>query len=164
MSTDSMSQSVDILSFRYIVSSRNRIRLNCTNSHKEETMRTTLLLVALPLLTFLLFCTTQKTPTVELQPCDVTGIKDKVKCGTLEVFENRATKAGRKINLKIVVAPATGPNRKADPLFYIPGGPGASATEDAPGVVTLMAKIRDQHDLVFVDQRGTGGSHNLDCS
>jgi len=127
-------------------------------------MRKTLILLALPLFTFLPCSTTQKTPTIELQPCDVTGIKEKVKCGTLEVFENRATKTGRKINLKIVVAPATGPNRKVDPLFYIPGGPGASATEDAPGVVTLMAKIREQHDLVFVDQRGTGGSHNLDCT
>src|SRR6476620_1182091 len=124
-------------------------------------MRKTLILLALPLFTFLPCSTTQKTPAIELQPCDVTGIKEKVKCGTLEVFENRATKTGRKINLKIVVAPATGPNRKADPLFYIPGGPGASATEDAPGVVTLMAKIREQRDLVFVDQRGTGGSHNL---
>jgi pimeloyl-ACP methyl ester carboxylesterase len=48
-------------------------------------------------------------------------------------------------------------------LFYIPGGPGSSATEDAPYVAQDWAKIRERRDLVFVDQRGTGGSNPLDC-
>ncbi|HJZ82237.1 MAG TPA: alpha/beta fold hydrolase, partial [Pyrinomonadaceae bacterium] len=98
-----------------------------------------------------------------LQPCDVARIPGKAQCGHLEVFENRATRKGRKISLKIIVLPATGAERSADPLFYIPGGPGSSATEDAPGVATLFAKIRERHDLVFLDQRGTGGSNPLNC-
>jgi pimeloyl-ACP methyl ester carboxylesterase len=100
---------------------------------------------------------------LQLQPCDVQGFKEKIKCGSLEVFENRKTRKGRKISLKIVVAPATSADRKPDPFFYIPGGPGSSATEDAPGVAMQLTNIREHRDLVFVDQRGTGGSNPLNC-
>src|SRR2546426_2765291 len=108
---------------------------------------------------------------ISLKPCEVSGakegVKEKVRCGTFEVFEDRIAKSGRKIALKIVVFPATGQatgqNRAADPLVYIPGGPGSSATEDAPFVAQQFAKIREHRDLVFVDQRGTGGSKPLHC-
>ena len=105
---------------------------------------------------------------ISLTPCEVPGpdpsTKDKARCGTFEVFEDREHKAGRKIALKIVVYPATDPDKAPDPLFYIPGGPGSSATEDAPFVAQQAAKIREHRDLVFVDQRGTGGSNPLNCS
>lgn len=103
-----------------------------------------------------------------LTPCEVPGTnpsnKDKARCGTFEVFEDREHQAGRKIALKIVVYPATGADKAPDPLFYIPGGPGSSATEDAPYVAQQMAKTRQHRDLVFVDQRGTGGSNPLNCN
>ena len=110
----------------------------------------------------------QTTPTaISLLPCEVPGpnpsTKDKARCGTFEVFEDRDLKSGRKIALKIVVYPATTPDKAAAPLFYIPGGPGSSATEDAPYVAQQAAKIREHRDLVFVDQRGTGGSNALNC-
>ena len=58
---------------------------------------------------------------VKLDPCEVPGagpnVKDKARCGTYEVFEDRAAKTGRKIKLSIVVYPATGANKAADPLF-----------------------------------------------
>jgi pimeloyl-ACP methyl ester carboxylesterase len=101
--------------------------------------------------------------TVTLTDCEVAGVPGKQKCGTLEVYENRATKTGRKISLNIVVYPATGEKREPDPLFYFAGGPGSAATEDAPGFAPVFAKIRLHRDLVFVDQRGTGKSHPLDC-
>jgi pimeloyl-ACP methyl ester carboxylesterase len=104
---------------------------------------------------------------LRLEPCEVPGAsegaKEKARCGTYEVFENRAAKRGRRIALKVVVFPATGQDRAADPLFYIPGGPGSSATEDAPYIAQGYAKIRERRDLVFVDQRGTGGSNPLNC-
>ena len=104
---------------------------------------------------------------VSLEPCELPGAregaKEQARCGTFEVFENRAARSGRKIKLKIVIFPATGPDRAPDPLFYIPGGPGSSATEDAPYVAQDYARIRERRDLVFVDQRGTGGSNPLDC-
>lgn len=102
-----------------------------------------------------------------LEPCEVPGANEgateKARCGTYEVFENRAAKTGRKVGLKIVVFPATGRNKAADPLFYIAGGPGSSATEDAPYIAQEYAKTRERRDLVFVDQRGTGGSNPLNC-
>ena len=105
---------------------------------------------------------------IEPRPCEVSGTKpdtkEKVLCATFEVFENRAARRGRKIPINIVVFPATGQDKAPDPLFYIPGGPGSSATEDAPYVAAGFAKIRERRDLVFVDQRGTGGSNPLNCT
>jgi pimeloyl-ACP methyl ester carboxylesterase len=101
--------------------------------------------------------------TIDLKPCTIENVEGKVLCGTHEVFENRATREGRKISLKIVVFAATGPNPQPDPFVYIPGGPGSSATEDAPYLAKPFARIREQRDLLFVDQRGTGGSNPLNC-
>jgi pimeloyl-ACP methyl ester carboxylesterase len=106
-------------------------------------------------------------PKITLQPCEVPGTqaeaKEKALCGTYDVFEDPVAKRGRKIAIKILVFPATGQNKATDPLFYIPGGPGSSATEDAPYVAQELAAIRERRDLVFVDQRGTGGSNPLNC-
>ena len=104
---------------------------------------------------------------LKLEPCEVPGVeegqKEKVQCGGLDVYENRVAKKGRKIRLNIVVFPATGPGKESDALFYIPGGPGSSATEDAPYLAKDFSRIREKRDLVFVDQRGTGGSNPLVC-
>lgn len=100
---------------------------------------------------------------VVLSDCQIQGVVN-AKCGTLAVYENRATKTGRMIDLKIVVLPATGDKREPDPLIYFAGGPGASSTEGAPGIAQAFPKIREHRDLVFVDQRGTGGSAPLDCT
>src|SRR6201991_981592 len=106
-------------------------------------------------------------PAASMKPCDVGGAngiaKEQVRCGTFEAYEDRNSMSGRKIALKIIVFPATGPDKALDPLFYIPGSPGSSATEDTPFVAPQFAKIREHRDLVFVDQRGTGGSNPLNC-
>lgn len=104
---------------------------------------------------------------VKLQPCEAPsaeqGKKDSVLCGKYEVYEDRTSKKGRRIPIKIVVYPATGSEKLSDPVWYIPGGPGSSATEDAPYVAQDFAALRAKRDLVFVDQRGTGGSNPLNC-
>lgn len=108
-----------------------------------------------------------QTRTISVVPCEVPGpdegAKVKALCAAHEVFEDRRAKRGRKIAIKIVIFPATGTTKRNDPLFYIPGGPGSSATEDAPYIAQEFAKIRQTRDLVFVDQRGTGGSNPLKC-
>ena len=98
-----------------------------------------------------------------LKDCEVRGVPGKARCGTLEVYEDRAARNGRKISLNIIVLPATTDQREADPLIYFAGGPGASATEDARGIALAFPKIREHRDLVFVDQRGTGNSNPLNC-
>jgi pimeloyl-ACP methyl ester carboxylesterase len=82
-------------------------------------------------------------------------------CGSYEVFENREARSGRKIALKIVVLPATGPERAPDPVFSLAGGPGEAATPEAGQLV--RTPLRAKRDLVFIDTRGTGGSNPLSC-
>lgn len=99
---------------------------------------------------------------IALTDCEIPGV-GKAKCGTYQVFENRAAKTGRQITMNIVVFPATGDKPAPDPIFYFAGGPGSGATEDARGIALEFKKLRERRDLVFVDQRGTGGSNPLNC-
>ncbi len=84
-------------------------------------------------------------------------------CGTFEVPENRVTREGRRIALKIVVAPALRRNAASDPLFVLEGGPGAGAATLAVDRLPMFRRYRTDRDLVFVDQRGTGESNRLGC-
>lgn len=99
-----------------------------------------------------------------LQPCTPEGVAGEARCGTYEVFEDRAARSGRTIKLHIVVLKALSPAPAPDPVFWLHGGPGAAATdmvEDAQGGV--LGAARQDRDLVFVDQRGTGASNPLKC-
>jgi pimeloyl-ACP methyl ester carboxylesterase len=101
-----------------------------------------------------------------LSSCKLPGLEREARCGTFEVFENRATRQGRKIALRIAVLPATGPASSAaarSPLFILVGGPGQSAVAAAKAFSDIFAGVLADHDVVLVDQRGTGGSHPLDC-
>lgn len=84
-------------------------------------------------------------------------------CGTLSVFENRQSKQGRQIPLKIVVAPALRRDAAPDPLFVLAGGPGQPAASMASGMLPAFRRFRTDRDIVFVDQRGTGESNRLGC-
>jgi pimeloyl-ACP methyl ester carboxylesterase len=82
-------------------------------------------------------------------------------CGKLTVFENRETRTGRTIDLNIVVLPAFDQKTKAEPLFSLAGGPGASSAEGADFWAGPGKEYRRRHDVVLVDQRGTGQSNRL---
>lgn len=99
----------------------------------------------------------------KLSPCTLPDKGGKALCGTYEVFENRETRSGRKLALRIVLLPATGPAREPDPVFYLSGGPGEGATEAASAPELVHSPLRTLRDLVFVDTRGTGGSNPLSC-
>lgn len=100
---------------------------------------------------------------VRLQPCRIAGVPFEVRCGIYEVREDRTARGGRKIPLYIVVLPARVPRVSADPVFFLEGGPGIPATESAAGMVEDLAPILAEHDIVLIDQRGTGRSNPLDC-
>ncbi len=85
-------------------------------------------------------------------------------CGTLKVYENRATKQGRQIDLNIVVLPALRSDAQPDPLFFLAGGPGQGAAKLAKVVRTIFQRVQSDRDIVLVDQRGTGKSNPLDCN
>jgi pimeloyl-ACP methyl ester carboxylesterase len=101
---------------------------------------------------------------LRLQPCELPGIAGEGRCGTLDVFENRSIRTGRRIGLHVVVIPAQGTTSALEPVFWLEGGPGAAATQ-AIGPVSrqYLRGLRADHDLVFVDQRGTGQSNPLTC-
>ena len=97
----------------------------------------------------------------KLRLCRLPGFSDEVLCGKLTVFENRQTREGRTIDLNIVVLPAFDQKRKAEPLFHLEGGPGVAATDFAGFYATAGKEYRRRHDVVLVDQRGTGKSNRL---
>ena len=99
------------------------------------------------------------------QPCEVPNVPGGGRCATYEVYENRAAAKGRKIGLHVLVLPARSKTPAPDPVFWLHGGPGAAATDTAPaaGKGGFLEGLRADHDLVFVDQRGTGRSHPLNC-
>lgn len=99
-----------------------------------------------------------------LEPCPMAGVEGEVLCGTHSVFENRAARTGRKIDLNIVVLKALAPKPEPDPLVVLVGGPGQSATEGAAGETRRFASIRETRDILLVDQRGTGKSNPLPCA
>ncbi len=102
-----------------------------------------------------------------LRPCEVSspeGAKKSALCGKYEVFENRSSRFGRKIPINVLVLPATGKGKIREPLFYFAGGPGSAATEEAPYIAEDLPGVRTDRDLVFADQRGTGGSNPLNCN
>jgi pimeloyl-ACP methyl ester carboxylesterase len=97
----------------------------------------------------------------KLKPCRLPGIDEELFCGKLTVFEDREKRAGRTIDLNVVVLPAFDQEQKAQPLFDLAGGPGASSV-DAAGFYAGPGKAyRQRHDVVCVDQRGTGQSNRL---
>ena len=98
-----------------------------------------------------------------LKPCVGDDAPTDAYCGTLRVFENRATKQGRQIDLNIVILPALSPESKPDPLFFLAGGPGQSATKLARAVREGFRRVQTDRDIVLVDQRGTGKSNPLEC-
>ncbi len=98
-----------------------------------------------------------------LAACVIGGVQ--AQCGKLAVPENTAVPAGRQIALSVAVLPATVKSaRRPDPLFYITGGPGGVDLEELPGISNGLAAINRHRDIVFVDQRGVGGSNPLQCT
>ena len=97
----------------------------------------------------------------KLHPCQVPGIKEQLLCGKFTVFENRQTRTGRTIDLNVVVLPALDQKSNKEPFFQLDGGPGVAATNAAGFYATDGREYRRYHDVVLVDQRGTGGSNRL---
>jgi len=126
--------------------------------------RNTVLLILLLVLVTAWNTARARETSLRLEPCEIAGLEGPARCGVYEVFENRDTRKGRKIAIRIVVLPATGAGALADPLVFIAGGPGDSSTAAAPGIASQYAELRGDRDILLVDLRGSGGSHPLRCA
>jgi pimeloyl-ACP methyl ester carboxylesterase len=94
-------------------------------------------------------------------PCLVQGIE--ARCGTFVVPENRAKPGGRTIGLRVAVLPAAVKPVAQNAVTYLEGGPGVAATDDAAGLSQAWLGLNLHHDILLVDQRGTGGSNAYSC-
>jgi len=124
------------------------------------------------LLLFVLASCSPRNPTaipkgsLRLEDCALTspaGNQVDARCGTLTVAEDRSNPSGRQIELHIALIPAIKRNPEPDALFLLAGGPGQSAIETFPAMISLMFQIHQDRDIVLVDQRGTGKSNPLRC-
>ncbi len=94
-----------------------------------------------------------------MKPCSVGGFE--AVCGDLVVPEDRADPSGRQIPMHVVVIPSLDEAPAADPVFFLTGGPGGAATADWSSAPATFPGVHARHDIVLVDQRGTGGSNLL---
>src|SRR5712672_104443 len=86
------------------------------------------------------------------------------RCGVLKVPEDRTKPGGATIDLSVAVVPALNRRAAAAPLFLLAGGPGQAATDLYASYAGAFARVNRNHDIVLVDQRGTGRSAPLKCA
>ena len=84
-------------------------------------------------------------------------------CASLQVPEDRSNPDARRIELAIAWVPSTSRSPAPEPVLFLAGGPGQSALEAFPMVAPAFRETLRQRHVILVDQRGTGGSHALEC-
>jgi len=104
----------------------------------------------------------------ELRNCELSAAGGRLtasaRCGELEVPENPADASGRTLELAYAVLPRRNRSAETEPLFFLAGGPGQSARDMLPIMQRALNEVNRNHDLIFLDQRGTGGSNALECT
>jgi pimeloyl-ACP methyl ester carboxylesterase len=98
-----------------------------------------------------------------LRDCRIAGLKNSVRCGSVQRALDPRRPDGPRIAVHYVVVPALARRRLGDPVFLLAGGPGQSAIALAGPAMGLLQRLGNRRDLVFVDQRGTGESAPLYC-
>lgn len=94
---------------------------------------------------------------LEFSPCHPKGMGMQVNCASVPV----SIQTGQ-LELPLIYIPAV-KNTKRSPIFLLAGGPGQAATEIGPLIFQNMHTLHTNHDILFLDQRGTGKT-GLSCS
>lgn len=100
-------------------------------------------------------------PALREAPCPFPGgdqaAEHDIECGYVTVPEHRDRESGRTIELAVAIVHSHVPDSGEDPVLFLSGGPGDSALID---IAPLWggSTIRERHDLILLDQRGTGYS------
>ena len=84
-------------------------------------------------------------------------------CAELHVPLDPERAEGETLALALARIPARRRVAGAEPFTLIAGGPGQSAIESWPMLAHAFRHIAREHDVILIDQRGTGGSARLDC-
>ncbi|TAN04653.1 MAG: alpha/beta fold hydrolase [Rhodanobacteraceae bacterium] len=84
-------------------------------------------------------------------------------CTMFPVPEDRADPKSRTIELKLAIVKSQSQVPAKDLVTYLAGGPGQSAIQTWPEIAAGLAPLLKHHDVLLLDQRGTGDSHPLKC-
>lgn len=100
----------------------------------------------------------------DLGPCGKLPIPDGFRCGSIEVpvFRSGPDAGTTEIGFAVRSRRRAG-EPAAGAIFAVEGGPGYSSTGSANVFGKLFAPLLADHDLVLVDQRGTGRSGPVGC-
>ncbi len=82
-------------------------------------------------------------------------------CGTVTVPLDHAGVTPGTLPLAYAKVPATG--TRTGTIVFLAGGPGQAALPLTASVATILRPLRATHDLVLLDQRGSGESGAVDC-
>lgn len=112
--------------------------------------------------------TTDAVAPLALTPCRIDGgdgmPSAKAQCGVLQRAENPDDPDGKKIELQIALVPALSVQPEPDPLIFFAGGPGQGAIDSYLALRGAFEPIRQNRDILLIDQRGTGGSNLMTCA
>ena len=90
--------------------------------------------------------------------CYVDGLSERLRCGTIRVAEDPQKPEGRQLAIHYAVLPAIKNTAPNEAVLAIAGGPGQSAIENAATFNLILSKVRQNRDILLIDQRGTGQS------
>ena len=84
------------------------------------------------------------------------------RCGSITVPLDHSGATPGTLPLGYAILPATG--TRTGTIFFLSGGPGESAVVYTGMIRKELAPLRASHDIVMVDQRGTGRSGAVKCN
>lgn len=98
----------------------------------------------------------------KLTPCYMEGLSDRLMCGSIAQPLSDDPSEGE-IDIHFAVIPAIKPSHPDEAVLGFAGGPGQGAIDLARIFDHNLRFARETRDIVLVDQRGTGYSHQLQC-
>lgn len=105
--------------------------------------------------------------TLEFKACQLpqknSGATTSAYCAPFSVPENPDKPEGRKLALRLALIKSDAVTADSDIVVYLAGGPGQSAVDTYPQMAGALSPLRKHHQILLLDQRGTGKSHALTC-
>ena len=96
---------------------------------------------------------------IELKPCPTVAAY----CGTLDRPMDPTGAIPGRISIHFEYYPHPGREKSAGTLVATEGGPGFPATLSRDDYLSLFDPLRRRHDVLLMDNRGTGQSGAIDC-
>ena len=90
----------------------------------------------------------------------------RARCGSVKVplYRSAPDGGGRKLTVKFRVFPRTDRTQPAlEPIVAAEGGPGYPTIDSADDYLFMLGPLRRRHDMIVMDNRGTGRSEVIKC-